>query len=70
MVEIHEPHAMDYQAFNRLTRKPRRMTITLPDKTFNDLAARSYREGRSMSNLSAFLLEQAMEQTDGSQPVE
>ena len=70
MVGIHEPHAMDYQAFNRLTRKPRRMTITLPDKIFQGLAERSYREGRSMSNLSAFLLEQAMEQSDGSQSVE
>jgi hypothetical protein len=68
MVGIHEPDAMDYQALNLLTRKPRRMTITLPAKTFNDLVARSYREGRSMSNLSAFLLEQAMDQAEQSHP--
>lgn len=69
MVEIHEPHAMDHQAFNRLTRKPRRMTITLPDKIFQGLAERSYREGRSMSNLSAYLLEQALDDSD-QQPCE
>lgn len=62
MVELRALHAMDPQAFSHMTRKPKRMTITLPDKTFRGLVERSNREGRSMSNLSAFLLEQAMDQ--------
>lgn len=51
---------MDYQAFSRLTRKPRRVTISMPDKIFCQLIERSQNEGRSMSNLSAYLLEQAL----------
>lgn len=51
---------MDYQAFSRITRKPRRVTISMPDKIFCQLIERSQTEGRSMSNLSAFLLEQAL----------
>jgi len=52
---------MDYQAFGRLTRKPQRLTITVSDKAFRLICDLSSTEGRSMSNLSAFLLEQALE---------
>lgn len=54
---------MDIKTISYMTRKPRRMTITLSDKTFRQLQDRSDSEGRSMSNLSAFLLEQALQET-------
>jgi len=41
---------------------PTRVTITMARSTFMDLRDRADREGRSTSNLCAFLLEQAMEQ--------
>lgn len=40
---------------------PRRITITIPHGTYRDLQERSDREGRSLSNLSAFLLEVALQ---------
>lgn len=64
MVKLQGFHAMDRQAFSRMTRKPKRMTITVPDKTFQGLVERSSQEGRSMSNLSAYLLEQAIDKPD------
>jgi hypothetical protein len=42
--------------------KPKRITITIPGSLFQTLEAESVKEGRSMSNLSAFLLEDAMAQ--------
>jgi CopG-like RHH_1 or ribbon-helix-helix domain, RHH_5 len=41
-------------------RKPRRMTITLPHATYVELERRSCEQGRSLSNLSAYLLECAV----------
>ena len=41
-------------------RSPRRVTITLPFSTFEDLQGRADGEGRSLSNLAAFLLESAL----------
>jgi hypothetical protein len=41
-------------------RSPRRVTITLPFSTFEDLQSRADGEGRSLSNLAAFLLESAL----------
>jgi hypothetical protein len=40
---------------------PQRITITLPAMTLKKLLKRSLVEGRSVSNLAAFLLEQALE---------
>jgi hypothetical protein len=40
-----------------MTRKPVRMTITVPYGVSKALAERSQAEGRSLSNLAAFLLE-------------
>jgi hypothetical protein len=37
--------------------KPRRITVTIPSKLYQYLVDRSDREGRSLSNLVAFLLE-------------
>lgn len=44
-------------------RKPRRITITIPDITYTHLLERSNRQGRSISNLAAFLLEHAVQET-------
>jgi hypothetical protein len=44
-------------------RKPVRITITIPYSTFNRLQHRSDQEGRSMSNLSAYLIEGALSQS-------
>lgn len=41
-------------------RSPRRVTITLPFSTFQDLQAKADGEGRSLSNLAAFLLESSL----------
>jgi hypothetical protein len=40
--------------------KPRRITVTIPSELYQDLVDRSDREGRSLSNLVAFLLETAL----------
>jgi len=47
---------MDHPAF----RSPKRLTITLPYASYQRLLARSDEEGRSLSNLAAFLLERAL----------
>jgi hypothetical protein len=41
-------------------RKPRRITINLPEAAYEQLLARSSREGRSVSNLASFLLEKTL----------
>jgi CopG-like RHH_1 or ribbon-helix-helix domain, RHH_5 len=41
-------------------RAPRRITITVPYGTYQRLLERSELEGRSLSNLAAFLLESAI----------
>ena len=43
-----------------LFRKPQRISVTLPHHVNEALIKRSSREGRSISNLAAFLLEQAL----------
>lgn len=44
-------------------RKPRRVTITIPYATYLVLERRSDEQGRSLSNLSAHLLECAVKET-------
>jgi hypothetical protein len=41
-------------------RVPHRLTITVPHSTYNQLVERSDAEGRSMSNLAAYLLESSL----------
>jgi macrodomain Ter protein organizer (MatP/YcbG family) len=41
-------------------RKPVRISITLPYQSWQHLVARSDNEGRSISNLSAYLIERAL----------
>ena len=50
-----------------LQRQPRRISITLSNHVHESLLQRSEEEGRSMSNLCAFLLEDALRHT--SQPM-
>ena len=45
---------------NPVFRSPRRITITLPYGAYQRLRERSELEGRSLSNLAAYLLEHAM----------
>ena len=40
---------------------PQRITITVPAATLKKLLKRSFVEGRSLSNLAAFLLEQSLD---------
>jgi len=56
---------MQVQAVKRtkispLHRSPRRVTITVPYALYAELQARSDQQGRSLSNLAAFLLETAV----------
>ena len=46
---------------NPAFRVPRRITITVPYRAYQRLLERSEQEGRSLSNLAAFLLENAMD---------
>jgi hypothetical protein len=41
-------------------RKPSRISITIPDSLYKHLVKKSVEEGRSLSNLSAFLIESAL----------
>ncbi len=42
------------------SRGPMRITITVPYATFQAIVERSAEEGRSMSNLAAYILEQGL----------
>lgn len=44
-----------------LLRKPRRITITISARAYQQLERSSQGEGRSMSNLAAFLLEDQLQ---------
>ena len=55
---------MDPFAFQRATRKPKRLSVTVSDKTYRLLLDRSDTEGRSTSNLAAYLLEQGLDDLD------
>ncbi|MEX0587809.1 MAG: hypothetical protein WD136_01000 [Cyanobium sp.] len=41
-------------------RTPKRLSVTLPEATYDRLVQKSGWEGRSISNLAAFLLERAV----------
>ena len=43
-------------------RKPQRLTATVPHRVFEELVELSAEEGRSLSNLAAYLLELALSQ--------
>lgn len=43
-------------------KKPQRLTITVPWSTFEQIESFATKQGRSMSNFSAYLLERALEE--------
>jgi hypothetical protein len=45
---------------------PRRITITIPHSTFEYLVQRSDLQGRSLSNLAAYLLERSCQDSNNS----
>lgn len=45
-------------------RSPRRVTITIPYMTYQDLQERADGEGRSLSNLAAYLLESSLQESN------
>jgi len=47
---------------NLVFRSPTRISITVPFNTYQELIKRSDDEGRSMSNLAAFILESMLRQ--------
>ncbi|MFM7465240.1 MAG: ribbon-helix-helix domain-containing protein [Cyanobium sp.] len=47
--------------FPSIFRKPVRVTITLPHNIYMHLKKRSDEEGRSLSNLAAFLIEKSLD---------
>jgi hypothetical protein len=53
------------QRLRLMQRQPRRITITLSYHVHEALLARSDEEGRSVSNLCAFLLEDALRHSSG-----
>lgn len=53
------------QRLRVMQRQPRRITITLSYHVHEALLARSDEEGRSVSNLCAFLLEDALRHASG-----
>lgn len=53
---------MDRPAYALLTRKPRRLSVTMADSTYRRLLDISDAQGRSISNLAAFLLERGLDE--------
>lgn len=47
--------------------RPVRVTITIPHHAYEALVDRSNKQGRSLSNLAAFLLESSLEMVDSKQ---
>lgn len=45
---------------SQASKAPKRITITIPFSTFQALERRSTEEGRSLSNLAAYLLERSL----------
>lgn len=52
---------MDHEAYEKVTRRPRRLSVTISDSTYRELLRRSDDQGRSASNLAAFLLERGLQ---------
>lgn len=52
----------DFTNVPKYARSSKRVTITIPFHLFTSLVTRSQEEGRSISNLMAYLLERAIDQ--------
>ena len=61
---IHGWGATDLDAKPSAFRAPRRITITIPNGVYEALISRSNQEGRSLSNLAAFLIEKTLDHGD------
>lgn len=59
---------MDSSAYEKLTRRPKRLSVTISDATYRELVERSDDQGRSASNLAAFLLERGLQEFTQQQP--
>ena len=62
MTYVHNRQQAAPTALGRAFRSPKRITVTLPQGAYQQLLDRSDQEGRSLSNLAAFLLETALGQ--------
>jgi predicted DNA binding CopG/RHH family protein len=58
----HKPMSASFSNIPRYARTSKRVTITIPFHVFTAVSERSSEEGRSLSNLIAYLLERALEQ--------
>jgi len=52
-----------------LSRRPQRLTITVSHAVANQLIEQSNDQGRSISNLAAYLLERALTDPDSGPPI-
>jgi hypothetical protein len=59
-----EPVIPPIDRMSMLRRKPQRISITISQSTYDRLISRSDQEGRSVSNLAAYLLENGLMQPD------
>lgn len=59
-----EPAIPPTDRMSMLRRKPQRISITISQSTYDRLISRSDQEGRSVSNLAAYLLENGLVQPD------
>ena len=62
MTDVHNRQQAAPAVLGRAFRSPKRITITLPQGAYQQLLDRSDQEGRSLSNLAAYLLETALGQ--------
>ena len=66
LIRVGGPHMNARSGINKDSGKgtgflsPKRITVTVSDMTLKKLWKRSLEEGRSLSNLAAFLLEQSL----------
>jgi len=55
------PNSVNRSPRSQANPAPKRITITVPYSTFRHLEERSAAEGRSLSNLAAYLLERGLQ---------
>jgi hypothetical protein len=61
-IATHNAGEMEKQmSFSNIFKKPVRVTITVPHNIYINLKSRSDEEGRSLSNLAAFLIEKSLD---------
>ena len=53
-----------------VSRRPQRLTITVSHHVAENLIQQSFDQGRSISNLAAYLLERALAEPESSPPIQ